>query len=35
MAWGTIEARERCFGEMILNMKAFFKGKIRNRIDLK
>lgn len=35
MAWGTIEARERCFGEMILNMKAFFEGEIRNRIDLK
>ncbi|MBE7036704.1 MAG: hydroxyacid dehydrogenase [Ruminococcaceae bacterium] len=34
MAWGTIEARERCFGEMLLNMKAFFDGKIRNRVDL-
>lgn len=34
MAWGTIEARERCFGEMIENMKAFFAGEIRNRIDL-
>ena len=34
MAWGTKEARERCFGEMILNMKAFFEGEIRNRIDL-
>ncbi len=33
MAWGTIEARERCYGEMILNMKAFFEGKARNRID--
>jgi len=35
MAWGTIEARERCFGEMILNMKAFFEGEKRNRIDLR
>ena len=34
MAWGTIEARERCFGEMILNMKAFFAGEIRNRVEL-
>lgn len=34
MAWGTIEARERCFGEMIKNLQAFFKGEIRNRIDI-
>lgn len=34
MAWGTIEARERCFGEMLKNMKAFFDEEIRNRIDL-
>lgn len=34
MAWGTIEARERCFGEMIKNMNAFFDGETRNRIDL-
>ncbi len=34
MAWGTIEARERCFAEMIENMKAFYAGEIRNRIDL-
>lgn len=35
MAWGAIEARERCFNEMILNMKAYFNGEIRNRIDLR
>ncbi len=35
MAWGTIEARERCFGEMIKNMQAFYNGKTRNRVDLK
>lgn len=35
MAWGTIEARERCFSEMIKNMQAFFDGEIRNRVDLK
>ncbi len=34
MAWGTIEARERCFNEMLLNMEAFFKGEMRNRIDM-
>ena len=35
MAWGTKEARERCFSEMIKNMQAFFNGEIRNRVDLK
>ncbi len=34
MAWGTIEARERCFGEMLHNTEAFFEGKERNRVDL-
>ncbi|MBE7010923.1 MAG: hydroxyacid dehydrogenase [Ruminococcaceae bacterium] len=34
MAWGAIEARERCFNEMILNMEAFLAGTIRNRVDL-
>ncbi|MBR5152975.1 MAG: hydroxyacid dehydrogenase [Clostridia bacterium] len=33
MAWGTIEARERCFGEMLKNMQAFFDGEIRNRVE--
>lgn len=32
MAWGTIEARERCFDEMLSNMKAFFDGEKRNRL---
>ncbi len=32
MAWGTAEARERCFEEMLLNMEAFFKGEMRNRV---
>lgn len=35
MAWGAIEARERCFGEMILNMQAYFSEEVRNRIDLR
>lgn len=34
MAWGAKEARERCFSEMINNMKAYFDGEIRNRVDL-
>ena len=34
MAWGSIEARERCFTEMLLNMEAYFGGKERNRVDL-
>ena len=34
MAWGAIEARERCFNEMLLNMQAFLNGEKRNRIDL-
>lgn len=34
MAWGAIEARERCFNEMILNMQAYFCGEVRNRVDL-
>ncbi len=33
MAWGTIEARNRCYNEMLLNMEAFFAGESRNRID--
>lgn len=33
MAWGAKESRERCFNEMILNMKAFFDGDKRNRVD--
>lgn len=34
MSWGAYEARARCLDEMILNMKAFFSGEIRNRVDL-
>ena len=33
MAWGTVEARERCFCEMIKNMESFLEGKERNRVD--
>ena len=34
MSWGAYEARVRCLNEMILNMQAFFKGDLRNRVDL-
>ncbi len=34
MSWGAVEARERCLAEMILNMKAFFAGVERNRLDI-
>ena len=34
MSWGAYEARARCLDEMILNMKAFFSGEIRNRVDI-
>ena len=34
MAWGAYESRQRCFTEVLENIKAFFDGKIRNRLDL-
>ena len=34
MSWGAYEARARCLSEMILNMRAFFGGEIRNRVDI-
>ncbi len=34
MSWGAYEARARCLQEMILNMRAFFAGERRNRVDL-
>ena len=33
MSWGAYEARARCLDEMILNMRAFFAGEARNRVD--
>lgn len=33
MAWGAYEARVRCMEEIAENIDAFFKGKIRNRVD--
>lgn len=34
MAWGAIEARERCLGEIVKNIVSFKNGEIRNRVDL-
>lgn len=34
MAWGAYEARERLIFEILANIEAFFKGEIRNRVDL-
>ena len=34
MAWGAYESRVRCLGEIILNIKAFFNGEKRNRVEL-
>ncbi len=34
MSWGAYEARARCLSEMILNMRAFFAGEERNRVDV-
>lgn len=33
MAWGSIEARQRCLSEIILNIEAFMRGERRNRLD--
>ena len=34
MAWGAAEARARCLDEIILNINAFLKGEMRNRVDI-
>ena len=34
MAWGAYESRKRCLDEIIENIKAFFNGEIRCRVDL-
>lgn len=32
MAWASVESRQRCFDEVLLNIKAFIEGKERNRL---
>lgn len=34
MAWGAVEARQRCLREVMQNIRSFFNGEIRNRVDL-
>lgn len=34
MAWGSYEARTLCLSEICQNIKSFYSGKIRNRVDL-
>ena len=34
IAWASVEARERLFNEVIENIKAFYNGEIRNRVEL-
>lgn len=34
MAWGAYEARTRCLDEVLENIKAFYNGEIRNRLDI-
>lgn len=33
MAWGSIEARRRCLGEIVMNIEAFLCAERRNRLD--
>ena len=33
IAWASVEARERLFKEVIENIKAFYNGEIRNRVE--
>jgi len=34
MAWGAYEARKRCLDEVISNIKAFYSGEIKQRVDI-
>lgn len=34
MAWGAYEARTRCFEQVLENIRAFFSGEIKNRLDI-
>lgn len=34
MAWGAYEARIRCVSQITENIKAFYRGEIRNRVDI-
>lgn len=34
MAWGALEARMRCIDEVAANIRAYYAGEIRNRVEL-
>lgn len=34
IAWASVEARERLFKEIIENIRAFYNGEIRGRVEL-
>ena len=34
MAWGSYEARNRCLGVIVSNIRAFFRNQIQNRVEL-
>ncbi len=34
MAWGAYEARERCINEIVLNIKDFYNGGTKGRVDI-
>ncbi len=34
MAWGSFEARTRCIEQVLDNIRAFYNGEIKNRLDL-
>lgn len=33
IAWASVEARHRLFGEVIENIKAYYRGEVRGRVD--
>ena len=34
IAWASVEARDRLFEEVLKNIKAFYNGEIRSRVEL-
>lgn len=34
IAWASVEARERLFDDLLENIRAFYRGEVRNRVEL-
>lgn len=34
IAWASVEARERLFNDLLENIRAFYRGEVRNRVEL-